>query len=97
MLAQDKALASKGKDYELVTRMYSIVFQAHIDKVHHKGAFFSVCCTTLSSYFSLDAVLLGGGLDSSGRGIVEHPQTNPPTLGTLQAGLQEQNGQERDK
>ncbi|XP_064381874.1 cilia- and flagella-associated protein 46-like [Halichondria panicea] len=29
---EDKALASKGKDYELVTRMYSIVFQAHIDK-----------------------------------------------------------------
>ena len=44
MLAQDQALASKGKDYELVTRMYSIVFQAHIDKVHHKRDFFSVCC-----------------------------------------------------
>ena len=93
MLAQDQALASKRKDYELVTQMYSTVFQAHIDKVHYERASFEYVFTK----FSLDAVLLGGGLDSGRRGIVEHPQTNPPTPGTLQAGLQEQNGQECDK
>ncbi len=61
--------------------------------IHYERASFEYVFTK----FSLDAVLLGGGLDSGRRGIVEHPQTNPPTPGTLQAGLQEQNGQECDK